>query len=293
MVKWAAGLAMVLLLSSCGDSTTAATTTTAAVGTTTTQAVAIAYPTGADQSVVVVRSGGGFLPPEIYFRQLVPGFVLAGDGRVVTIGPGGAPASPAFPSLQERTISKAGITEILESGRSAGLFDETIDFGRPGVTDLGSTGIVIVADGRTHTTGIYALGFNDDKPGLDLTVAQSEARGRVTRFLRSLEPSVGRHGDSARPYSFSAMALFSFPARSATSNPETDWPLADLASFGEPYLRGPGSGVRCAVVRGGDLDRVVDAMKSATSETVWRSQGTRYDVIPRPLFPHEKSCDDV
>ena len=79
---------------------TSTSTSTPGSSSTTLPAGAISHPTGADEVVLRVSTGGGFVPIE-YNYTMVPEFTLYGDGRIIVhrADPGDIPgAGPAEPS---------------------------------------------------------------------------------------------------------------------------------------------------------------------------------------------------
>jgi hypothetical protein len=98
-----------------------------------------------------------------------------GDGRV------------AYGDGSEVRVTERGIQRLLRDARAAGLLTDT-DFGQAGVTDQGTTRVVVNAGGATHTTDIYALELPDGDRGL--RQPQKAARRHLRRFLHSVgDPS--------------------------------------------------------------------------------------------------------
>jgi hypothetical protein len=71
--------------------------------------------------------------------------------------------------------------------------------------------------------------------------------------------------------------------------PPVAWPLADLATAGEPVAN-PAIEVRCQVVEGDDLAALLPVLQDANSLSVFESDGEFYSLIPRPLLPGEAGC---
>jgi hypothetical protein len=251
----------------------------------------IAHPTGANEVVLQVTVGGGFVPVE-YNLTLVPQFSLYGDGTVIVAGP--VPAiypGPALPNLQTTVISEEAMQAILSAAKEAGLFDPTVDYGQPGITDVATTTIVINADGTTYRSDIYALGMESGAGGL--TLEQQQARAAVNDFVGKLVVLEAFETEELvwKPYEYAALAVYSQPVDPALTTDATDiqpneleWPLGDLSTLGEPVQP---EGYRRVVVSGEDLATLQPLLPEATMITVWTSGDQKYHLYFRPLLPEE------
>jgi hypothetical protein len=254
----------------------------------------IDHPTGPDELVLRVETGGGFVPVE-YNLANVPGFSLFGDGRVIVTGPMiEIYPGPALPNLQVTRVAEEGIQAILEEARRAGLFGRDATYGFPCVTDLPTTTFTLVAEGATHTVSAYALGFEDSTTG-SCPGVETQERARLVELSRKLgdlaswlpEGSVGR----TEEYVPQAMRIFVTPYR---QDPELEqdpvrWPLEDdLGSFGSPA---PDlADYRCGVVDGEELRTLLPVARSANQLTPWASDGDPVGLVFRPLLPDEAGC---
>jgi hypothetical protein len=135
------------------------------------------HPTGADDVVLRIGYEGGFVPREVAFQSL-PALLVTGDGRVITQGPQIAIfPGPLVPNVLERSITDAGIQELLALADEYGLFEEADYAGLEGiVADAADTVVEINANGESIVHRAYALGM--DNPGGD-----SEARQRLAAFV--------------------------------------------------------------------------------------------------------------
>jgi hypothetical protein len=263
-----------------GDGDT--TSTTGAAGT-------ISHPTGPDQIVMQVVTGGGFVPIE-YNYTLLPEFTLYGDGTVIVTGPTIAIyPGPALPNLQTTKVSEDVIQVLLSAAKEAGLFQNGVDYGSPGVADVPTTTIVINADGTTYRSEIYALGFED---GGGLTLEQQQARAAVSALQGKLSTLALTSEEVIwAPYEFSSLAVFSRPVDAAYTPDPNDvqpnrlvWPLADLATAGEEVH----PGLRKVILTGDDLATLRPLLDQATQITLWESEGKDYNLWFRPLLPGEQ-----
>jgi hypothetical protein len=256
----------------------------------------IDHPTGADQLVLRVSTGGGFVTLEYNLRSIA-GISIYGDGRMIVEGPMiEIYPGPALPNLQVTHLSEDAIQAILQEARTAGLLGEDASYDYPCVADLPTTTFTVSAEGTTHTVSAYALGFTEgaeasaDCPGVD-----AEARAKLYDFqvklgdLRSWLPagSIGQ----AEPFEPSEMRIYVQPYRGdpGLTQPQADWPLArTLETFGDadPNF----ADIRCGVIGGDDLRMLMPEARSANELTPWASEGGEFSLIFRPLLPDEHTC---
>ena len=289
-----------LLLSACGrlnDSgagggTGASGGTGGIGGTGTTGGAGISHPTADDDLILRMETGGGFVAPSFTLKS-VPTFSLYGDGRAITEGP--IPEiypGPALPNLQVSRLTEPAIQAILQAASDAGLLGADASYPYPCIADAGTTTFTVVAEGATHTVSAYALG-TDAGGACDHTDA--EARAKLQGFasklgdLESWLPagSVG----ASQGYTPTELRVYVQPYQPDPQLQETpvDWPLSEpLATFGEPNSNMTDS--RCGVVSGDDFATLYPLAASANELTPWRSEGTSYGLIFRPLLPDEHTC---
>jgi hypothetical protein len=255
----------------------------------------IDHPTGAADLLVRIGYEGGFVAPEWLLTQ-VPGFSLFGDGTALTQGaqteiyPG-----PALPPLIATPVDAEGVQAILQAALDAGLDEdhEYTDMGSVGVADASTTVFTLTLDGTTHVTKAYALGILDTQPD-GMSDQEYAARTRLLDFqnmvqdLRGSLPA-GSVGDDA-PFTPTGLRLFVSDYRPDPELKQTavDWPLdTPLSSFGEPSTL---DGTTCGAVTGADLEALLPLVQTANQLTPWRSQGTKYSILFRPLLPDESGC---
>jgi hypothetical protein len=251
----------------------------------------IDHPSDADQLVLRVDVGGGFVAPAYSLRQ-IPGWSLFGDGRLITQGPQiEIYPGPALPNLLATPISEDGVQAILQAARDAGLRGPDAEYPYPCITDAPTTTFTLVADGQTHTVSAYALGMDQGScQGTD-----EEARGKLADFQAKLgdlatwlpEGSIG----AEQPFEPSELRVYAQPYVGDPNLPEPPraWPLSTpLASFGEPSNDLPNT--RCGVVSGEDATTLLGEAQRANELTPWTSDGEELLLILRPLLPDEHSC---
>ncbi len=251
----------------------------------------VTHPTGAKELVLQVFAHDGFVPVSYNLTQL-PEFSLYGDGTVVVNGPvieiyPGA----ALPNLQTVTISEEAVQAILSAAREAGLLNNDVDYGQPGITDMPMTSIVVNADKTTYRSDIYALGMESGAGGL--TMEQQQARAAINSLAGKLVELTSFESGEIKwaPYQYSALAVFSVAIDPNTTTDSTDvqpnrleWPLGDLSTLGEAVQP---EGYRKVVVSGEDLVTLGPLLSEATQITVWASGDREYNLYFRPLLPGE------
>lgn len=263
----------------------------------------ITHPTGRDEVVLRVEIGGGLLPATAFLTEM-PSFSLYGDGRVVVQGP--VPAifpGPALPNLRLTRLNEEGVQAILRAARDAGLLDDDARYVNMRVADAPTTTLTVNAGGRTTVVEAYALGIAEE----GAPAAEREARRELARFVEALNDlpawlPADAILEADVPFPVERLQVIVQPVdpnRPAPAAPDPDlvpdpvmWPLTTpLADLGDPLTR-PGvlSDARCAVVEGTDAERLVAALEEANALTPWESEGTVYDLYPRPLLPDERGC---
>jgi hypothetical protein len=291
----------VLLLAACGrlndDGDTGSSGSTGATGSSgdTGSSGGIDHPTAADELVLRVQTGGGFVPVEYNLRS-VPGFSLFGDGTLIVEGPMiEIYPPPALPNLQASRLTEEAVQAILAEAEAAGLLGPDATYDYPCIADAPTTTFTVVADGATHTVSAYALGFDEGAGGGACEGVDQEARAVLSEFwaklgdLSSWLPQGSMSAESE--YVPTEMRVY---VRPYLGDPELEqepieWPLDQpLDGFGEPDPNL--SDTRCGVVSGADLEELQPLAQSANQLTPWVSDGTEHALVFRPLLPDEHTC---
>jgi hypothetical protein len=261
----------------------------------------IDHPTGASDLVLRVDVGGGFVPLEHHLRTL-PTFALYGDGSLYAQGAQIAiyPA-PALPALVVTGISEEGMQAILEAAEGAGLLGPDRHYDYPLIADAATTTFTVVAEGERHVVSAYALfeGGGQAVGGDERGVSEQEAsaRAKLAAFLQRLSDlrswlPAGAVGEE-RVAEVEALRVFAQPYAASPepglAQAERPWPLDEpLDAFGSPFEGN--EDLRCAVVEGQALDRLLPAVAESNELTPWVSAGERWHLIVRPLLPDESGC---
>jgi hypothetical protein len=275
---------LALLLSGCGGSNNGGG------GAGTGNGETIMHPQGADELVVRMEVGGGFVPVDFAFSNL-PQVSIFGDGSVITQGPVAAIfPGPALPNLQVANLSEDGLQILLAAALEAGLLEDGVDYGQPLVADASTTTFIVATDGATVETAIYHLtpeNFGDSA----LTPEQKERREHALEFQALLYDLAGAVGEELGPeesYEWTALRMLIQPADPTAQDPSgiepgiMEWPLDDLATMGEEQPLG-----RVAAITGADLETVMPQLQEADQLTIWHSGDGYYRLALRPLLPDE------
>src|SRR4051794_39090388 len=115
--------------------------------------------TGPEDVVISVRQEGGFVPPGVLFAA-TPTALVAGDGRLLSTGPTTMiHPGPLLPNLLERSMTPAGIQQLLAKADELGLLADVVYSRNDQIADAPDTVVDITVGGRTHHHQAYALGM--------------------------------------------------------------------------------------------------------------------------------------
>jgi hypothetical protein len=256
----------------------------------------VEHPTGAEQIVLRIETGGGFTSPD-YQLRLIPEFNLYGDGSLVTPGPQiEIYPPPALPAVQVQPVSEDGVQAILQAAIDAGVDSgrDMTDMGSTMVADAATTTFTISVNGTTNSFGVYALGMLDGRCPDGMSTQECDARTTLTSFVRQLGDlqawlPAGSLGETT-PYEPSGSRVYVGDVRrdADLQQPTVAWPLdPPLDSFGELAV----ARYRCGVVTGSEWSDTLQPLAAGTNElTPWTSAGSSYGLVFRPLLPDETGC---
>lgn len=187
----------------------------------------LSHPTGADEIVLRMEEGGGFVPAEFNATSM-PVFTLYGDGRVVFHDTNAVPPAPAndgvtmYPPLRTAVMSEEQIQSLLEFAiAEGGLAVARERYDNQMVADAPTTTFTIRAGGVEKTVQVYALGF-DAEPGPDSNV--KAALVKLAERLRSFDQGGALPSEPYRPERFRGVLWEVGPGVGAPK----PWPWADL-----------------------------------------------------------------
>jgi hypothetical protein len=242
-------------------------------------------PTGPEQVVLRVSTGGGYVPQDVALSQ-IPELTVYGDGRVVFLGPTTLEyPGAALPNLRELRLSDEGIDRIVRLARAAGLLDRRPPrYGTPGVTDNPSTTVTVNANGKPRTVSVYALGFDDER----LSERAQANRRRLQRFLDAANTFPRRFVvEPEHEHRPTAVEVHRIPVDEVLAPTQPDWPLS---TFGTPRTGAEPTETTCTTLTGADAATVLAAAADARAGDVWNVAGRPAQLVFRPLLPGEAGC---
>jgi hypothetical protein len=224
----------------------------------------------------------------------LPVATLYGDGRVIRPGPQTATEpAPALPSLQVTTLDSAGVDAVLAKAGEAGLVGADRELRMPTEADPTITAFDVFLNGQRRRTTVESLAeIAPDDPRLPpASLAERAAMNAVVAMLTDPASNLAANivGEDA-VYAPTAIGVLIAPAEGAPATGETpvEWPLADLATIGEPVASV--AGLSCVVIDGDDWTKLEPLASGANQETTWTSGGASYTLRFRPLLPGETGC---
>jgi hypothetical protein len=251
----------------------------------------ITHATGSADLVLRVTDGGGLLPTDLRLAEM-PAISIYGDGRVIRLVEAAWEATdPLVPTLVESRLAPEGMTRVLAAAGDVGLLGADRRLGIEGLYDLWMVTFRLAANGASHTTWAYALGFSDEMkyapPG---DVPARKALGELYARLRDLRgwlgegrvgPETAHMPERLRVY---VSPIIQWPEETgATPGPATarpgqdvrEWPLdAPPEVFGTFFTDHDGTW-RCGLLDSAGAERL--GIGTATLDTRWPGAGVRAD----------------
>ena len=252
-------------------------------------------PTEADEPVIRISRLKTSDDASVRLAALPVGTIY-GDGRVIR--PGAQIAvepPPALPSLQVTTLDSAGVDAVLAKAAAAGLVGADRELRMPTEADPTITAFDIFLDGKRRRTIVESLDeIADDDPRFppksqEERAAMKAVVAMLTDPASSLASNIVGEDAVYAPTAVGVLVSAAADAEPSTGEPTVvEWPLADLATIGEPI--GGVESLRCAVVDGEEWTTLQPLASSANQATQWSSGGATYALKFRPLLPGEEGC---
>ncbi len=198
----------------------------------------IEHPTGANDIVLRMEEGGGFVPMNFLVTQ-APTFTLYGDGTVIfqQVDNRGAPFGtvPYLPWLVGH-LDEDGMQALLQFALSTGRLANAKDnYDNPLIADAGSTIFTLDAAGMQKVVNIYAL-FEGPDPNVP-DQADRAGFNQLAAALRSFETQDGLGEVAAfQPEIYRVILLEAFgePVGQALEWPWDDLTIDDFPAGDEP-----------------------------------------------------------
>jgi hypothetical protein len=264
--------ALAAIIAACGDDSVQ--------GTDTQPGLAFEVPTAPDAVVMRIGYEGGYVAQGTNFIHM-PTLLISGAGRVFTPGattlqyPGSL-----LPAIFERSITPAGIQQLVTQADAAGLLGAIPDYSLPEgvmIADASDTVVTITVNGATYEHRANALGFDTPDGG-----PSTPARDNLQKFVEAMADLPTAAGAAnvgvdapfqATSYRFQAMAVdptqWTDPAPTVVPWPaDTGVVLADSTENGN---------VRA--------DKVAALFESATQLTFFEENGVVYQLAVIASLP--------
>lgn len=237
-------------------------------------------PAGADDVVLRLGFGGGFMPIEAYFLAL-PSLVITGDRRVIEP----APIAEIYPGplvapLTVRTITAGGLQQVIAAAATAGLLATPPGYELPDgidIYDASSTYLDLAADGAEFHHVAYALGLEG---------TTTPDRQRLSAYVRRLGDLAALAGEAAlgREQPF-APAAYRLQAASAEPDPTSE-PQPTVVPWPDGVLD-LGSAAECARV---ESSAVGELFADANELTFFEQHGVTYRLLVVAELPGDAGC---
>lgn len=161
-----------------------------------------------------------------------PPLLMYGDGQVIRSGERQVGSAPSPYLLHQ--VDAPAVARFVTQAMATGVIGRDVDFGEPGVTDLGSTSVVLDGPGGRHSASAYALDEQFDEM---VDAAQRDRRRLLRRVIRSGYDLIGATGSQAYvPDRAGVLQLRNQPDAGPATVP---WPGPDPAHF--LHTGGPGA----------------------------------------------------
>lgn len=184
----------------------------------------------ADRMVFMVMSSGGLVPP-VYYALESPSLVIYGDGRVLTVVKGTAHNS--VPARYELTrVDPLAVASFVSTVEARGLINTETDFGKPGVTDLDVTTVMVHGEKGQAEVSVYAF-YEQFETGLSQDQRSSRAALREV-----IDHASNLAGDASRaPYSPDRVVVYELGSDYENKSATKAWPGPPPASFLAPSTK--------------------------------------------------------
>lgn len=224
----------------------------------------------------------------------VPEVSIYADGTVILPRVVPSDNTPGLPPVVTVRLSNAGLERVRQKAAEVGLLSATeLHLPSPGLHDGSITRFVALVAAARHTVSVNNINskpVSGVAPEPDVPDLQSkrQAFASFAAWLRGI-PS---WTDLARPpaqLAVTKLAVFATIVDSGGPPTPSTWslPLGEII---------PGRGAaHCAIFRGAELTRALDAIKADTDDPpYWNLPDNTHAVLAfRPLLPDEATCDDL
>lgn len=227
--------------------------------------VGIGHPTGPDDVLLRIETGGGFVPVEYSFTQQ-PTLLLTGDGRLL-LPPTGRDRTRMLP-VDVAQLDEEQVQELLGLADEAGLLSDPPDYEDitgAQVADAPTTTVTLGTSAGTWVHAAYALGLDDG----------SGPRAALGSFIDAAVAATA--GVEVARFQPEALALHVQPTdldREVVAWPDDDVALADVAG--------------CQVVPA--TPGLLEALSTSGLVVSFSQDGALYSVSGAEVLPGDQPC---
>lgn len=225
----------------------------------------------AEQVVFQVTSAGGLLPHLVALLES-PSLVIYGDGRVLSqVSRSGHPTLPARFELSHG--DPLAVADLVTRAETRGLIVASTDFGKPGVTDMGATRVLV--HGRQGESEVSAYAFIPQFE-TDLTERQRSNRAVLRALIQEAE---GLAGDDPVALTPDQVTVFELAPDSRAEAVVAEWPGPDPTTFLSPTQ---GRAIACGHLTGDQAARAYQAALENPGAR-WLVGGVERILVVNPL----------
>lgn len=231
--------------------------------------------------VLSISQSGGYVPWQ-WAQMRTPDAVLYSDGTLLANQPimTAVYPGPAAPSIL-RKVSTMSIPRILAAADAAKVTNPKFDWGMPWVADVPNTDFVTQrsAKGPSTLVSVYAVGFT----GPGLTKEQSAARVAASDFaskVQSFHGTLVPTKSMPTPWISPRWSYVAMPASADELSTVRPW-------FGAKPLTETNM---CVDLSASENRKLIALLPKLNQASRWRSGGQTWQLMLRPLFPHETGC---
>jgi hypothetical protein len=286
-------LAPLVLLAACttggGGSTAEPSASPSPDATASPQVGDIEHPTGADDIILRLEEGGGFVPPSFIATE-APIVTLYGDGTLIVRTEGDFAPPGEDGVLRERPFRIAHLTEeeiqrVLDVAiNEGGLGVADASYRYDLVADAPTTTFTLNAGGLDKTVDVYALGIE----GPDVEDAEiRDAFLRLSEKLRAIEADGGPTFEDWAPDRYRGIVI---DDGGQPAGEPIEWPWPELAP-GDFTASGENAFFRSAVLTPEQVEALGlgELRGGAQGIVLTDPEGQLVSFALRPLFPDEES----
>lgn len=241
----------------------------------------------ADQVVWQADTKGGFVSAAVAANDM-PEVTIYGDGQIfVRSSPELQTAWQVPPAVETNRgfIPPDELREFLDDVAASGLVDDSVDYGRPGVTDLGNTVVRFHGAGAPETIDVDGLSYAAGR----LSKTQIETRREVEELIERSRDLV----DETEPWAPDRVdvtklrGVHSLPPPPEETAPWFGSPFSHL--FGPTVVDDDPDTTTCVELSGANAT-AVHAAATGSAKSFVDDSGEKRLVVVRALLPGEASC---